>query len=236
METIEREKDGGFVACACADEARWSAAIARATTESEAIARARTESSDARRLGAVSVTLLKARTPSPGESYEEYIASHGLLGGGIGYVELVRPRDPRHLLPLMSLWPKMIPALAAAHWLRSEVINAGGHGLVIHAAHRVAGGAAKSKHIVNAALDLDLLQRDYDAGLGEQWLEAAARFYKRHGHLKIGIGSYHPKGTRSTRRVHVDAGVRWWDRTVWQYSGDTKLKNPAIAALAKAMR
>lgn len=234
MESIvRREKDGGFVACAWDPAARWTAAIARARTEAEADARARAECSDTQRLGVVSATLLHPRVPGVTETYGEYLGSHGLLGGGFEYPEIYRPRSPRHLMPPATMWPGMVAVLASAHWVRTQLVAVGGHGLVIAAAHRLEGGAPKSKHKLNRALDLDLLSTEPE--LAERFLVVGARFYKMHAHLRCGVGSYHGKGTRATRRLHVDVGARRW-RTCWQYHGATKIGSPAIASIARSMR
>ena len=230
-----RETDGVYVAVAFDTDARWSTTIARSLTESEAkeSAVAAAERAVAQSDRVVSATLLRCRTGLPGETYEEYLEWHGLLGGGFSYRELVRhsTRD-RHLLPPATLWPNIVAALALAHLLRAIVVEHGGHGLNINAAHRLTSPSKGSKHKLNAALDLDLLSSDVD--LAGVYLEIGARVWRDHKHLRIGMGSYHPARTRRTRRLHVDAKVRW-RRAVWQYSGDRKIRRPAIAAIARRL-
>lgn len=226
-----REKDGGFVASAVDTDARWSSSIGRAGTELLAKARATEAMVAARDSGIVSASLLRGRTCFTGEDYRSYLAWHGLIGGGFGYSEIVKG-SRRFLMPRSSVWMNILPALALAHLLRARMIEAGGHGLAIHAAHRMEGGAPRSKHRLNAALDLDILSSDYD--LAGEWLRVGARVWNDHAHLKIGMGSYHPEGTDGTRRLHVDAKVRW-RRAVWQYSGSKKIRRPAIAEIARRL-
>lgn len=131
------------------------------------------------------------------------------------------------------MWKNILAPLALAHLLRERMKAAGAGGLVVAAAYRPRSRRKSSKHKLNAALDLDLLAADHE--LAEHYLIAGASIWAAHKHLKVGIGSYHPKATRRTRRLHVDAGVRW-TRTAWQYSGDLVIKPPALAVLAREMR
>ena len=216
-----------WTAIAKDDDVRWSVAVGTHADPEEAKRIATLAHEEARESRSVSATLLRAPLASPAIGYDAYLDLFGLLGGGFVFSELVRP-DERRLMPPVTKYPAMVPTLALAFLMREEMLARGAHGLEVRAAYRLEGGAPASRHIRNAALDLDLIEGD---DLGREYLRCAASIFRRHAHLKLGIGSYHPAGTRWTRRVHIDTGTRW-RRTCWQYSGQTHVRRPAIAALA----
>lgn len=223
-------RGSSWTAIARDDTRRWAVAIGTHSDPLEAKRLATIAHETAVETRTVSATLLRAHAPSPASSYDAYLDLYGLLGGGFGFRELVRP-DDRHLMPPVQKYAAMVPTLAVAHLVREEMIAAGASGLVVRAAYRLEGGAKSSRHIRNAALDLDLMDGE---SLGGEFLRCGASIYRRHVALKIGVGSYHPAGTRFTRRLHVDAGARW-RRTCWQYSWDTRVSQPAIAVLAEGL-
>lgn len=220
-------RGGAWTAIVKDDDVRWSVAVATHIDPEEAKRLAMVAHEEAMESRSISATLLRAPIASPATGYDAYLDLFGLLGGGFVFQELVRP-DERHLMPPVTKYQAMIPTLALAHLMREEMRDRGARGLEVRAAYRLEGGASSSRHIRNAALDLDLLDGD---DLGAEYLRCAASIYRRHAHLKLGIGSYHRPGTRSTRRVHIDTGSRW-RRTCWQYNGSEHVRPPSIAELA----
>lgn len=166
--------------------------------------------------------------PSEGP-YVQFLESLLLLGRGFAYRELVRPlyadvrgrfrEPPRHL------WRRMVPTLAVANDLRRALCDEpsdspGLRGLRVAAAYRPSGGAPRSQHKVNAALDLDLLPADYR--YTERFYRAAVTLWCAYGkELEMGLGLYCSSKSRGGIRVHIDTGYRC--RT-WQISGGRSLR------------
>lgn len=178
------------------------------------------------------------RRPSADETYASYLDSFHLFDGtGFVYRELVRG-GPRHRCPPRELWPRMVPTLMLACQLRERMLCHGATGLAVRAAFRPAGGESDSQHKVNAALDLDLLAADLerDAGLTAVYARTAAALWKERRHLKVGLGTYAAEGHDTTRRVHLDTGLR---HRCWQGTGTddagraTFSPRPAALRLAK---
>lgn len=228
---LAREADGGWVARAAMPEAGpWALALGRGLTPEVAEDAALEELAASVSRGEVSSSVLRPRKPGQGETLGAYLDWHGLLNTGFVLAELVRP-GPRHVSPPRERWPAIVPTLAAALLLRSWLVDAGGRGLVVAAAYRPRGGAAKSRHKTFAALDLDLLEDDHR--LAGSYLRLAAKLYRTHGsRLQLGVGSYHPPGTLGTRRIHVDAGTRAHP-ACWQINGGEYVAEPAIAEIAR---
>lgn len=226
------EKDGGYAACAFDDEARWTVSVARSGDEDEAAVAALDLAAEALSRGVVGESVLECRTRQHGESYEEYLDWHGLLGGGFAYRELVVERSRRHALPADDTWSNIVGTVALAHLLRSRLVERGGSGLVVRAAQRVSADSPGSKHAVNAALDLDLIRVDY--GMASEYLELGARIWMDHEHLRIGVGSYHPAKIQRTRRLHIDTKVRS-RRACWQHHRAWKAEHPAIMQIARRL-
>lgn len=165
--------------------------------------------------------------PVPGESYQGYLfraiedLDAGLAGQLLqnapleryfGHGELVVPGYARKMEPPRELFAGFVLPLALALLLRQTQV-AQGHGpLVVVATYRPTGGAAKSKHKVNAAIDLKPAKLTRAACralmVGAGWI------YRQHPHLCVGVGTYGPHMDR-TALVHIDAGVRK-RRTSWR--------------------
>lgn len=227
----------GYIARASSSSSPWSTAVARAPSMSDAIDNAVAELEDAAARGAVSTSMLRPRPPAPGESLDAWLRWHDLLDHGFAFDELVRPGDRRRAMPPRKLWPNIAATLAAAMLLRSWMIEAGARGLVVRAAYRAGGGVSSSRHTMFAALDLDLTAEDQRRHMGAAYLGAGARLYRQHADdLRLGVGSYHPPGTWSTRRLHVDAGTGSPRPDAWQIHGGTGpdpeyVKPPAIITI-----
>lgn len=138
------------------------------------------------------------------------------LGKGFEFGELVKPGNRRlEVPPTERLMRRMLATLELANELRARMVAIGCKGLRINAAYRPKGGAALSQHKYNRALDLDLLQPDYDkkAVYYEEavklWVEAAKHAY-------IGLGFYCPGDACAGIRVHIDVGGYGHSRT-WQH-------------------
>lgn len=161
-------------------------------------------------------------------SYEASTAA--LLAPGFTYAELVNPSKHNKQLPPESLQPNIGPALILANTLRARMLERFPTlaGIKLAAAYRPKGGASKSQHKFNRALDLDLFPADYDKT--GAWYEEAVRLWCEtggaEGTFAMGLGLY--CGPRSTGgiRVHVDVGLR---ARTWQMQG-TKSIRPWVVA------
>ena len=127
-------------------------------------------------------------------------------------------------MPAASTWDRMVPTLRLANVLRERVLAIGGRGLRVAAAYRPTGGASRSQHKKNAALDLDLLSDDYHL-TAEFYREAVRLWCEVGAELDVGLGLYCGAGRRGGIRVHIDTGARC--RT-WQLSGRAYIR-PALA-------
>lgn len=144
-------------------------------------------------------------------TYRNLLEREGLLGRGFEYGEIVQPGNRRKREPPEKLWANMIPTLRLAIDLRERMVKLGASGLVIAAAYRPEGGARRSAHKWNRALDLDLLSGDVveKPELAGCFLRQAASLFEQHiGDSDIGVGTYGAPGRFSTRRVHIDLGHR----------------------------
>ena len=168
-----------------------------------------------------------AHAPPPNtiDRYRALLSRADLLGHGFAVGELVKPADRRHVLPPNEHVARMIPSLRLANELRARMVKDHGiRGLRVNAAYRPKGGAGRSAHKVNAALDLDLLPGDY--GKIQAYYETAVRLWCEEGvDLEMGLGLYCRAGGRGGIRVHLDTGGRC--RT-WQISGRAYIR-PALA-------
>lgn len=166
--------------------------------------------------------------PRFGESYREYLDRHRAIGSGFSIDELARLKHPRRGMPPNQFWPNIVPTMRLAIHLRERLIEQGGHGLLIAAAYRPSGGAAKSKHKINAALDLDLLPQD--AALGDVWYALATRVWCEYGRAThMGLGLYCRPSATAGIRIHIDAFCRRAPAT-WQHSGSLIVSRPADRA------
>lgn len=219
------DKAGDTIAIATIAGEPWRVTIGRGV-DGAAAGSAALDAMDAAE-GLVSPTLLKARTPAPGESYADYLLWYDLLGYGFAYQELV-DGDRRRMEPPRRLWQNMIPTLALACLLRQRMVDRGAVGLRVNAAHRPKSGGRR--HRWNTALDLDLLSKD--RRLGGAYLEELAKLYGEHrAALRMGAGSYHPEGTRWTNRAHIDAGTDEPRPNSWQISGGEYVTPGALAEI-----
>ena len=165
--------------------------------------------------------------PAPGESYQDYLhraiddldAGMGgqLLQGAtleryFGHGELVVPGYRRKMDPPRELFSGLVLPFALAILLRHTQVIQGQGPLLVVATYRPLGGATKSKHKVNAAIDVrpPKLTRAACRALmvGAGWV------YRQHPHLCVGVGTYGPHMDRTTL-VHIDAGARK-RRTSWR--------------------
>ena len=160
-------------------------------------------------------------------TYEHFLTDAGVLGKGFGYNELVSRWSRRKRMPPEAYWPRMVPTLELANTFRERLIRLGFHGLRVVAAYRPAGGASRSTHKVNAALDLDLLKPD--RVMASTYYREAARMMSDLGHeYRIGMGFY-GWSHRAGLRVHLDTMSR--DRPtswggVWTLLDEMGLEDP----------
>jgi hypothetical protein len=164
---------------------------------------------------------------APGESYQDYLEraiedldaglSSQLLRGAplaryFGFGELVVPSYRAKREPPPELFPGLVLPLALAIMLRHTQVELGHGPLIVVATFRPEGGASRSTHKLNAAIDVKppKLTRAACRALmvGAGWL------YRTHAHLNVGIGTYGPSMDR-TSLVHIDAGARK-RRTSWR--------------------
>lgn len=145
-------------------------------------------------------------------AYRELLEREQLIGRGFAYDEIVKPTRgyQRRAMPPDRLHRNIIPALRLAHDLRERMIKVGASGLAVVAVYRPEGGAARSAHKWNRAIDLQLLSRDIDANpdLPRLMLAQAAELWAQQlaAGADIGVGTYGPPGRLYTRRVHIDIG------------------------------
>lgn len=167
------------------------------------------------------------QAPRTGD-YADFLEELHLLGRGFSFRELVRPiyRDLRGRFrePPRDLWHRIVPTLGVANDLRRALCHEAGpsplRGLRVAAAFRPRGGAPRSQHKVNAALDLDLLPAD--SAHTRRYYQAAVELWCQYGkELDMGLGLYCSSRGRGGIRVHIDTGYRC--RT-WQISGGRSLR------------
>ena len=152
--------------------------------------------------------------------------------------ELVQGGNPRKAMPPKAMWQRMEEVLVLANVLRMAVISRGATGLTVRAAYRPHGGAPKSAHKMNCALDLDLMPSDVTRCKAEgidlraAYAEEAVRVWCSIGAAsRMGLGLYGPAGREWTWRVHLDTERH---RT-WQHSGSRVVRPPAAIAIAKRL-
>jgi len=166
--------------------------------------------------------------PLPESTYESHLRRFDLLDRGFAFAELVQRSNPRKALPPRLSWHRMPATLALANALRAMVVARGLSGLHVRAAYRPEGGASKSVHKDNGALDLDALPKDYDKL--QVLYDSAVELWCAHGKaLQVGLGLYCPPGRTAGIRVHLDTGMRC--RT-WQISGDDYVRPPVALSIA----
>lgn len=126
----------------------------------------------------------------------------GRLDQRFGGAELVVPGYRRKELPPVELWPNFIPALAMTMLVRQGMVLLGHGPLQVVATYRPEGGAAKSLHKVNRAIDLSPVHKTQAAC--QALVRVATWVYQQHEHLQVGVGTYGPYTDRSTL-IHIDA-------------------------------
>lgn len=142
------------------------------------------------------------------EAYRQFLIAHG-VGDVVPMSSLLRSsrrwRQCRHAafaLPPRALWPKMLPTLRLVKRLREEDLIQPGlarSGYRDAAVNRCAGGAARSKHLQNLALDFDLTP-------SADGVRRLCAFWRTHGRdARMGLGFYSPT------TIHLDTdGYRTW--------------------------
>lgn len=170
------------------------------------------------------------------EAYRKIITEHG--APGFTPEELVVAGAANRALPAPKFYNRIIEPLIVANLLRARMIARGAHGLNVHAAYRATGGAARSAHKVNEALDLDLLPADVKVfrGRGENlreiYAEESVILWMEHGaKYNIGLGHYGAKGSLATFRCHIDTtGCR-----SWQHAGRSVVRPSSVITIANRL-
>jgi len=172
-------------------------------------------------------------------TYRELLSPQ--LGHGFGYHEIVKSRRRdwrgRYKLPPPALQDNMPLVLAEANWLRAQWVERGGAGLRVAAAYRPWGGARRSAHKINGALDLDLLRTDYSET--REWYELlVAWWYARGRPAGAGLGLYCRPGREDGIRGHIDLGrgARTWQIYRSRLTGRVvSARHPVAFAIAKRL-
>jgi len=159
-------------------------------------------------------------SPDPGEFYYHYLVrvlgeldrklAGALYAGGsltsrFGAAELAVPGYRRKDIPHPEMWPNFVPVLAMTMLVRQAMVLQGFGPLRVVATYRPIGGAAKSLHKVNRAIDLSPLKKTEAAC--RALVRAATWVYQQHEHLQVGVGTYGPYTDRSTL-IHIDVAGR----------------------------
>lgn len=167
--------------------------------------------------------------------YRDFLATHGSPGFSPG--EIV-DFGPRKELPPVHLRENIKRTLHVANVLRERMINRGARGLLCHAAFRPLGGALRSAHKRNYALDLDLINSDIErmhaqgvdlrAAYAEEsvimWCEIGAEY-------DLGLGHYGAEHSQRTLRVHIDTTKC----RSWQHAGSHIVRPPSTVIIAKKL-
>ena len=154
--------------------------------------------------------------PSPGEAYYRYLLrameeidtrlgwalfADGPMSLRFKEDELVVPGYYRKQPPPPELFPNLVVPMAMTMLVRQGMKSLGFGPLSVVATYRPSGGAAKSLHKVNRAIDLSPAKKTKAAC---QALMLCARWvYQKHEHLAIGVGTYGPHMDRTTL-LHID--------------------------------
>ena len=152
-------------------------------------------------------------------AYIRFLAGEG-VAGGVPMEHLLRTSRSWHrcghaayAVPPRELWPRMVPTLRLIAQIEAETglsLDAARSGWRAEAVNRCAGGAARSRHRENVALDIDLPPqepaRPGHTASSDIALERLCGFWRRHGQAEaMGLGFYTPT------RIHIDtAGYRTW--------------------------
>lgn len=146
--------------------------------------------------------------PREGETHEQYLRRLDLLGRGYAHQEIVQHGQYNKLEPPRKLWRNGVTALGLGIMLRERAVDMlGCSGVLIHAGHRMRGGAKQSQHRWNRAYDFGLLQKDHNKSL--HWTRLLVQLWCEFGErTKMGLGLYMPRGQNGCTVCHVDAGFR----------------------------
>lgn len=155
-------------------------------------------------------------------AYAAYLRTEG-VEAVVPMPELLRTsrrwRDCGHdawAVPPRALWPRIVPTLRLIARIETDTglrLDAARSGWRSETVNRCAGGAARSRHLQNVALDIDLpaslpspVGTATDAGGNDSPLTRLCGFWRRHGaQTAMGLGFYTPT------RIHIDtAGRRTW--------------------------
>jgi hypothetical protein len=165
------------------------------------------------------------RYGTPGFRPDEIVAESG-------------PAQTRKGMPPTHLWHRIREPLLVANILRERMIDRGASGLMVRAAYRPHGGAARSAHKVNEALDLDLIGHDVTrlaasgVDLRAVYAEESVRMWCEIGeNFSIGLGHYGSRGSERTWRVHIDT-TRCRS---WQHAGSSIVRPPSTVTIAKRL-
>ena len=115
-----------------------------------------------------------------------------------------------HAVPPRATWPRIVPTLRLIARIEAETglsLDAVRSGWRDETVNGCAGGAARSRHLENVALDIDLPPPSpKSVETGDAPLDRLCGFWRRHGKTEaMGLGFYTPT------RIHIDtAGHRTW--------------------------
>ena len=151
---------------------------------------------------------LHAREPTDCETLDAYLVSMGIDHFTAAELLTMRRAGITVPEPPREWWPRIIPTLRAAEWLRERM----GHPLIVGNCYRPdpynrqVGGARRSQHLFFRAIDLDLPNRKRSHENESTFYSSAAELWISHGReLSLGLGLYRPwRGSR----VHLDTGYR----------------------------
>ncbi len=161
------------------------------------------------------------------DEYRDLLSPH--LGQGFEFKELVIPGSNRHAMPPRPYWPNMLETLKWANaFRRVALVETGAKGLRVAAAYRPSGGASRSAHKTNSALDLDII-----GGSPLNWYSAAVDLWA--GYVNdgkpIGLGLYCSPRALGGIRIHIDCTRA---RT-WQHHGNTPVRPPAARRICESL-
>lgn len=125
--------------------------------------------------------------------------------------EFYKPRSRSLKLPPKDVWENILPVLDSLLGLRVRW-NAP---LIIKAAYRPEGGAPRSQHKSNRALDVDC---DLREGNIVDWRKLTVELYRQHS---LSIGHY----MNNPQRVHIDCRAR---QSSWLKGRDGRSLRPTF--------
>ncbi len=148
------------------------------------------------------------RPPEPCETLDAYLVSMGIDHFSAAEIVTMRRAGITVPEPPREWWPRIIPTLRAAEWLRERM----GHPLIVGNCYRPdpfnrqVGGARRSQHLYLRAVDLDLPTSKRSVENMARFYQTAAELWLTQGRdLAMGLGLYQPW---AGSRVHIDTGYR----------------------------